>query len=39
MQTTSVWKSSHIRKLAIQTPYPWQLPIVDGYLLIKKPQK
>jgi hypothetical protein len=35
MQTTNVWKSSHIRKLVIQTPYPWQPPIVDGYLLIE----
>jgi len=35
MKTTIVWKSSHIRKLAIQTPYAWQLPIVDGYLLIE----
>jgi hypothetical protein len=35
MKTTSVWKSSYIRKLAIQTPYAWQLSIVDGYLLIE----
>jgi hypothetical protein len=33
MQITSVCKSSHIKKTTNQTPYPWQLPIVDGYLL------